>query len=118
MKLRHFQLSEFQCPCCGALGMHDTFLERLDEARLLADIPFKINSGFRCLKHNKEVGGSDTSSHLQGLAVDIAVNNSEHRYLILTALFAVNFTRIGIGVNFIHVDDDAHKSQEVIWIYS
>jgi len=35
--------------------------------------PLNVNSGYRCQVHNmsKEVGGSHTSKHLYGLALDI-----------------------------------------------
>lgn len=33
--------------------------------------PITINSGYRSADHNRSVGGSATSLHLQGLAVDI-----------------------------------------------
>lgn len=33
--------------------------------------PITINSGYRTAEHNRTVGGSPTSLHMQGLAVDI-----------------------------------------------
>lgn len=34
-------------------------------------LPIKVNSGFRCVKLNKAVGGVSTSAHCFGLAVDM-----------------------------------------------
>lgn len=39
--------------------------------------PFHINSGYRCKKLNKAVGGSDTSAHLQGLAADVDLGSRQ-----------------------------------------
>lgn len=97
--------------------MDSDFLCKLDEARELANIPFVINSAYRSPKHNAKVGGTPHSSHLKGLAVDIKATNSRTRFIVLDALFAAGFTRIGISDSFIHVDLDLSKSQNVIWTY-
>ncbi len=115
----HFEISEFLCPCClrGAKEMNKGFLSMLDTARDIAGITFNINSGFRCPKHNKEVGGSPTSSHLKGLAVDIKADTSRKRYLVVKALIQAGFNRIGIGENFVHVDLDLDKTDNLMWTY-
>ena len=98
-------------------NMDVDFLAKLDEAREYANIPFIINSAYRNPEHNAKVGGKPGSSHIKGLAVDISAKDSRTRFLILDALFAVGFTRIGIADSFIHVDSDIDKSQNVIWTY-
>ena len=98
-------------------NMNLDFLAKLDEARELAGVPFKINSAFRTPEHNTKIGGKPNSSHLKGLAVDISVTNSRHRFIVLEALIKVGFNRIGIAKSFIHVDDDKDKSNEVVWVY-
>lgn len=110
------------CPCCGLLNMDMKFMSMLDEARREAGVPFNITSGCRCISHNKEVGGSEDSSHIASLeqqccAVDIACNKSWHRFHIISSLIAVGFTRIGIASTFIHVDSDSIKSQKLVWTY-
>lgn len=111
-------VDEFECKCgCGTNGVNIDFLRKLNEARFLTDTPFIINSGFRCHKHNEKIKGSRTSSHLKGLAADIYCEDSRNRYYILRALLDVGFNRIGIGKNFIHVDDDKTKDPSVIWLY-
>lgn len=53
--LRHFKYEEFTCKCgCEVNGISKALVLCLS-ARELAKIPFKINSGFRCVKHNKKV---------------------------------------------------------------
>ena len=44
----------------------------LDVLRRAWGGPIKVNSGFRCGAHNREVGGSPMSRHLIGCAADIA----------------------------------------------
>jgi len=115
--LRHFTRSEFDCRCCGRNDMKQDFLLKLDLARDAAGVPFRINSGFRCKKHNAAEGGTKMSSHLRGLAADIAAENSPIRFKILMGLIMAGFTRIGIGPDFIHVDDDPEKPPRVAWLY-
>ena len=97
--------------------MDSNFLKLLDEAREVAEIPFIINSAWRSVEKNKEVGGSPNSSHLKGLAVDIHCTDSRSRFIILEALLSVGFNRIGIADTFIHCDLDLDKPQKVIWTY-
>ena len=99
------------------LNMDEEFLQRLDEAREYAGIPFIINSAWRSKEDNKRVGGKPNSSHLKGLAVDIKATSSRQRGLILDALRSVGFSRIGIAKTFIHVDLDFDKDQDVTWLY-
>lgn len=115
--LEYFKSSEFACPCCGENDMDADFLARLDTARGIAGVPFRITSGLRCPKHNSEIGGKKTSSHLRGYAVDIAATSSRERYHIIRGLMEAGFERIGIGQTFIHVDDDPDKPDWVTWLY-
>ena len=97
-------------------NMDVNFLCKLDEAREYANIPFIINSAYRSPTHPESIK-NPTSSHIKGLAVDISVKDSRQRFLVLDALIAVGFNRIGVAGTFIHVDLDLDKSQNVIWTY-
>ncbi len=111
---------EFDCKCgCGHNNMDDDFIYKINRARNMANVPFIITSGARCREHNERVGGSLTSSHLVGLACDIACSDSRTRYKIVKALLLAGFTRIGIGKDFIHVDaaECEIKPAEVMWDY-
>ena len=119
MKLEYFKIREFDSPDEVGSGdkMNTEFLEMLDCARSYAGIPFKINSGYRTKEHNKNVGGVEGSSHLSGYAADIHCANSKNRALMVGSLLEAGFMRIGIGTNFIHVDNDERKVFPVIWLY-
>jgi hypothetical protein len=76
----------------------------------------KITSGWRCEPHNVKEGGKPDSPHLKGMAVDISCPESRDRFIMLFHALGL-FRRIGIGKNFLHVDVDKEKDQEVIWLY-
>jgi uncharacterized protein YcbK (DUF882 family) len=124
--LTYFKHSEFNCNCggedCKGEKMNYAFLDKLDRARGLAEIPFKITSGFRCKEYNEDLirrnfKASRSSSHLKGLAADISVKDSKSRFIVFNSLLLAGFTRIGIADTFIHVDLDLEKTQNVIWTY-
>lgn len=123
MKFRNFSYDEFDSPLQEGSGqlMSNELITMLDHARDLAGVPFKITSGFRIeadIDRLKKAGYkvSSKSSHLKGLAADIACDNSS-RYNILDSLMKVGFNRIGIGSTFIHVDIDPDKPPFTIWTY-
>lgn len=99
------------------VGLKPELVKLLDKAREIAGVPFKITSGLRTKTQNANAGGVEDSSHLTGLAVDIACTSSANRYKIVTALLEVGFNRIGIGQTFVHADIDTSKAGEVIWDY-
>lgn len=120
MNLKHFKISEFDSPDLpnSGVNMDQQFLIKLDLARQLAGTPFYINSGYRTKEHNLRVGGTSLSAHLKGLAADIRCTLSDERHKILGGLIRAGFRRIGIHRNFIHVDLDDTKPQNVVFLYS
>lgn len=120
MELKYFTFEEFDSPDAPGSGekyMDREFLECLDEARDIAGVQFKINSGYRTPAHNLKCGGVSTSSHLIGRAADIHCTHTEKRLKIIEALSMVGFRRFGIASTFIHVDNDDQKKPS-IWLYS
>ena len=119
MMYRFFSQTDFDraTPRCSIDDMSVRFMSRLDQAREYAGVPFIVNSAYRTVEHEKAKGRDGTSSHIKGIAVDLKATNSRTRYKILQGLLKVGFTRIGIGKNFIHVDEDEEKDQDVIWTY-
>ena len=127
MTLKHFSRSEFDSPDLKGSGdkMSGEFLEKLDEARELAGIPFKINSGYRTQAYQDDLKrrGYKTSKlrspHQDGVAADISVKDSRSRFIIINSLLLAGFTRLGVGKSFIHVDlsiNEKHR-KNVIWQY-
>jgi len=99
------------------IGLKPELVKMLDNARGIAGVPFKLNSGLRTVEQNKKAGGVSDSAHLTGTAVDIACPNDGARWKIITSLQKVGFTRIGIADTFVHCDIDKTKAQNVIWMY-
>jgi len=117
--MKYFNYEEFDSPDIQGSGqlMDKKILDMLDEVREIYGKPIRINSGYRTIRHNAKVGGKANSSHLKGLAVDIACSTSGDRYNLEEALKSVGFNRIGLAKSFIHVDIDSDKSGNVLWVY-
>ena len=118
--MKYFNYTEFDSPDVQGSGqlMDETILQMLDEVREKFDKPIHITSGYRTAAHNEAVGGTENSSHLRGLAVDISCKNSKDRFDLINCLLDVGFNRIGIAKTFIHADIDRDKVQGVIWLYA
>ena len=122
--MKYFKLSEFDSPDQKGSGskMNGAFLDKLDNARNIAGVPFKITSGFRTQEHHEAIyqklGKKPTrSAHLTGHAADIATGDSVQKYKIIAALIKAGFNRLGIAENFIHVDDSPDHTPNCIWTY-
>ncbi len=77
----HFNLIEFQCPCCHRVLLNPLLVIKLESLRLKWSRPIIINSGFRCALHNVKVGGVINSKHKLGQAVDVRVVEQEQETL-------------------------------------
>jgi uncharacterized protein YcbK (DUF882 family) len=115
-EIRFFKIKEFECPCCKKVIFDKNLVFKLELARELAETPFILTSAYRCAVHNEKVGGVRGSSHVKGLAVDIACTTGEKRVNILKGLIIAGFRRIGISKTFIHVDVDLSKPNS-LWLY-
>lgn len=75
--MKHFKEKEFVCKCCGELpplqrGNIEALVNNvLDPVREQYGKPIYVSSGYRCPKHNAEVGGVPNSQHMRGEAADI-----------------------------------------------
>lgn len=111
----NFSRSEFQCACgCGFDNISLALVDDLQKIRSHFGATIKINSGCRCFKHNKEVGGSEHSRHLMGIAADIVVmsypTDIVHRYI--DTVFTSN-NGLGMYSTFIHYD--VRKDERARW---
>lgn len=110
----HFNMSEFRCKCGSA---HDTLisdelvqqLEKLRKALCCSKI--NISSGYRCISHDKAVGGSGTGQHTKGKAADIccydhAGNPIDNKIVCCTAedIGFHGIARIAGNGTYTHVD--------------
>jgi len=98
------------------IGLNRGLIEMLDRAREYAGIPFKITSGYRSPEYETGKGRDPSGPHTTGKAVDLRVRNSNERFLILKALFAVGFDRIGNEIDHIHADICEDRDLNVVWL--
>jgi len=117
MKLsEHFSDTEFACQCCGDLIVDARLVMALEEMRRITDTPIRLISGYRCKRHNAEVGGEIDSQHMSGRAADIASRAGVDRMReIARGVAWVN----GIGYDpargMLHIDVRTGKRAE--WTY-
>ena len=103
---KNFNRAEFACHCgCGFDTVDVDTLKMVQDIRDHYNKPVIINSGCRCLKHNKNVGSKDTSQHTKAKAVDIKIRDIAPEKIA----FFVNEKhpdKYGIIIhdNFIHLD--------------
>lgn len=76
---KNFKIQEFNCKCgcempSEVLSNIKILAINLQILRDYLDAPIKINSAYRCVEHNKSIGGSVNSQHLLGKASDVVVS--------------------------------------------
>jgi uncharacterized protein YcbK (DUF882 family) len=113
--MKWFKDDDFKCNCGCGLDVTDDIKTRIDMSRSAAGVPFIITSGARCLAWNTHEGGSEGSSHMKCVAVDISYVDELDLVRKVHALTKFGFKRIGINAKkkFIHVDDDKDKSSAI-----
>ena len=70
-QIRFFRPEEFACPCCGRILVAVGLVLLLDILRARLGRRLIVTSGHRCVAHNAEVHGAETSRHLIGAAADL-----------------------------------------------
>lgn len=116
---KYFAESEFnRCiPSCSMEDMNNDFILLLDELREKCGFPLVISCAYRSREWDLKKGRSGNSAHTKGKAVDIIYNSSSTAYAIVKNAIELGINRIGIGKNFIHIDNDDSLPQGVIWNY-
>lgn len=81
--MKWFTMKEFECRCgcempASARENIEALVEAvLDPVREAYGKPVRVNSGYRCPKHNLKVGGAVGSQHMKGEAADIRCADNE-----------------------------------------
>lgn len=110
--MKWFSMNEFECHCgCrmpdGARANIVALVEQvLDPVREKLGKPIRVNSGYRCPRHNEEVLGVRNSQHIKGEAADIAmVHGSRFKVHDLAHAIVENgkFDQLIIYPTFVHV---------------
>ena len=121
--IKHFTPRDFTCQCAG-LCDHPVVISletvaKLDKICDVIGLPIKVLSGTKCERYNNRVGGKSRSAHVPKNGVSHAAHvfcpDSSFRFAFLAAALPV-FNRIGIGKDFIHVDDDPELPPSVVWM--
>lgn len=101
---KHFHEREFACHHCGEVKVDPRLVDKLEELRTACgNKPITVLSGYRCQRHNTNVGGAPQSQHLLGKAADIViVGLLPDRVAELAE--GVGFGGIGRYDHFTHVD--------------
>lgn len=120
---KNFNSTEFDCHgrgCCSETPIDEKLVEILQKLREHFGASVTVNSGYRCEKHNKNVGGaSKTSQHMKGKAADIVIRGV-HPMRIARYLESIGVNgRIGCytyddrNTGWVHVDTRGKKSRAI-----
>jgi len=102
---KHFNRAEFACKCgCGFAAVDVELVGILEEVREKFGA-VTINSGCRCLAHNRKVGGALDSEHQKAIAADFTVPGVSPQ-VIADYLRNKYPGRYGIGeyLSWVHLD--------------
>ena len=80
---KHFHSTEFKCKCeCGKIYIEKKLIDRLEKLfdKLNASKCI-ISSGYRCSKHDKNVGGNGKGQHTKGLACDCVYYDKNNKII-------------------------------------
>ena len=108
---KNFKVSEFACKHCGENKIDQKVLDICQTIRDALGVPVRVNSGYRCEKHNARVGGVKGSFHTKGLAADLScelgakkmfetVQDLYHKNKLPELKYCIYYAH----KNFIHVD--------------
>lgn len=115
---KNFSKYEFACKCgCGFDDINFNVVLICQSIRDFLNVPIHINSGCRCEKHNKSVGGVQNSYHSLGLAADLscplganaifeAAKNLFRQGKIPTLRYCILYK----NKNFVHIDCGKHRN--------
>ena len=108
----HFKSSEFQCKC-GKAHDFDVYSELVDKLEQLYSAlncsEIRISSGYRCVEHDKAVGGSGTGQHTLGKAADVCCYGQDGKPIssknVCCAAADLGFSGVArINDSYTHID--------------
>jgi uncharacterized protein YcbK (DUF882 family) len=96
-------MDRFACPCCGKNEMKEEALKAFECLESIVG-PLKVNSAYRCEKHNRSLNGALKSYHLVGQAFDIPYTNTSKRVEFIKAARKAGYRGIIIYKWGFHLD--------------
>ena len=113
--IENFTENELKCKCgCGSFNIDNEFLIRLQAFRYLLKQGMTPTSCCRCIKHNKNVDGVETSLHQcetkPATAVDFYCSNMNKAYELACKSGLFNEVIWYKSKNFIHIGLDRKQS--------
>lgn len=117
----NFRAYELEChgeDCCGhAVVVVPKLARALQALRWRLGVALSPSCGYRCPKHNKEVGGSQTSDHLTGEAVDIPTPRGIEPKELAALCLRCGFSRAGYYPtrNFVHASVRKRPDLPRLW---
>ena len=121
----HFSLAELTVTSTGLsnqpnaqqLARLTKVAEQMEAVRKLLGSPISVNSGFRSAAVNRAVGGSQTSAHALGYAVDFVCPGYGDPMAICKAIAAsgIKFDQLIMEKNrWVHISFDPRMRQQVL----
>lgn len=112
--IENFTENELKCRCgCGRLNVDNEFLIRVQAFRYLLGRAMTVTSCCRCIKHNKAVGGVDTSCHQcetkKATALDFTCANLEQAFMLACSCGLFNEVILYKNKRFIHLGLDRNQ---------
>lgn len=116
MLSKHFDSSEFACKDgCGGLNdgadIDPKLVDVLEAMRQLIGKPLVLSCGYRCPKHNAEVGGVWNSQHVYGKAADVQTPDGSTPRELADAADVAGADGIGVYNWGVHVDVRGEKAR-------
>ena len=114
---KNFNRKEFGCKCnypeCVDIAVDLELVEVLEDVREhFGGKPVKINCSYRCVIHNRDVGGAANSQHLLGTAADIVIKGV-HPHKVYEYFNTKYPNKYGVGKynTFTHIDVRKRKAR-------
>ena len=124
-KYKHFQKSEFKCPCgnCNGYGNGIASSLLVDLEKLRDEYgALIITSGYRCPSYNASVGGVSNSAHMKGQAADFVpasgiTNNQDSRIAIVNEIKGMpyyHYAYCNVNGNYPNMGNAIHMDTNLV----